>query len=75
MHLLREQRTVLENNHRNVTRTTCQVAHIFPRGTVRRPFFAVVEHRIRYPANSTVAAGYSTLDTQIYFKLFEDSNV
>lgn len=65
---LREQRTVLGDNHRNVIRTTCQVAHIFPRGTVRRPSFAVVEHRVARTSwisgyKSAVAAGYSTLDT------------
>jgi len=65
---LREQRTVLRDNHCNVTRTTCQVAHIFPRGAVPRPFFAIVEHCVACTSwisdyNSAIATNYSTLDT------------
>lgn len=54
---LHEQRTVLRDNHCNVTRTTCQVVHIFLRGAVRRPFPAVVEHHV---ARISWISGYNS---------------
>jgi len=59
---LREQRT---SKITTVTLLERQVAHIFPRGAVRRPFFAVVEHRVARTSwiSGCNSAGYSTLDT------------